>query len=694
MRSMAGTIQRLLVVAAVACAWLAAGVPGASATDPPALNGSWLHHGAYRGAGWANAVKVDFTATATGFIGRTAEPVTRWPEWNQGVGSLGPCPGSPPAVPAGTPWIHGALVSPGVYDVTFDYGGFDMIDEDGIQPGPASRCEIFPTTERMRLASYGESLAAGLTLPAGRPGSLIELGHVINGHYTPGVAGGFGSGGFPDCPYYHQTESDLEYCRTFSGALAEDKGDIDGDGLTDSWERRGAHIGGDFVNLPAMGADPRRKDLFVQFDSRPDTQLANSTLIHAAKVFDSAPVPNPDGRPDGISLHVDAGPDSIMDLDGERRWGGLSEAHPSLSFPDSLGSWLHPDADGCSGDYDWTDFDAIATRQLSESRKPIFRYGIAARYVGSPLCASGVARDMPSSRFLMATWGHFGPGGAPAPFGPRTRLGTFLHEFGHTLGLRHGGFDDDNFKPNYLSPMNYLYQLGGWIDPADRRHFEYSTTNPSRSTVVDESAVDESTGLAGIPAPAGSTVAWACNGAEDAFRVLTIGDPFDANCDGHVSSGTRAVNFDSNSGFQRLQTWNDWEHLSYIGGSVGGPGRAIGSTVGGSPEPIDAEQISALLRMQDSVRPRLRASVARSNGRPRLRFKARDDQGVGSVVIDAGRGSPRLINAPLDRDLGSPRRFRGSARLPHGARRVSVYAIDQSSNRSRTLHLHGGGHQR
>jgi hypothetical protein len=36
-----------------------------------------------------------------------------------------------------------------------------------------------------------------------------------------------------------------------------------------------------------------------------------------------------------------------------------------------------------------------------------------------------------------------------------------MHELGHNLGLLHGGDDDINNKPNYLSIMNYMYQLEG-----------------------------------------------------------------------------------------------------------------------------------------------------------------------------------------------------------------------------------------
>src|SRR5262249_44094482 len=34
---------------------------------------------------------------------------------------------------------------------------------------------------------------------------------------------------------------------------------------------------------------------------------------------------------------------------------------------------------------------------------------------------------------------------------------VFMHELGHSLGLDHGGTDDVNNKPNYLSIMNYSY---------------------------------------------------------------------------------------------------------------------------------------------------------------------------------------------------------------------------------------------
>ena len=117
------------------------------------------------------------------------------------------------------------------------------------------------------------------------------------------------------------------------------------------------------------------------------------------------------------------------------------------------------------------------------------------------------------------------PGGAP--IGQFIIGGTFMHELGHNLGLRHGGgvsatADPDscyppdcedectvpaapNYKPNYLSVMNYRYQLSGIQSasapgdfiPADTR-LDYSTqvlptvpVSDGVPGVLDEANLDE-----------------------------------------------------------------------------------------------------------------------------------------------------------------------------------------------------------
>ena len=51
---------------------------------------------------------------------------------------------------------------------------------------------------------------------------------------------------------------------------------------------------------------------------------------------------------------------------------------------------------------------------------------------------------------------HDGDGGTDSE-----KVGTFAHELGHNLGLRHGGSEDINYKSNHLSIMNYFFRPTG-----------------------------------------------------------------------------------------------------------------------------------------------------------------------------------------------------------------------------------------
>lgn len=79
-------------------------------------------------------------------------------------------------------------------------------------------------------------------------------------------------------------------------------GSTDGDGLLNQWESNGLDMDGDGavdLNLPPWGADPNRKDIFVEVDclvavdhSHCPMQLAMEDVVRA---FAEAPVSNPDG---------------------------------------------------------------------------------------------------------------------------------------------------------------------------------------------------------------------------------------------------------------------------------------------------------------------------------------------------------------------------------------------------------------
>ncbi|GEM_PF-3639865 len=116
--------------------------------------------------------------------------------------------------------------------------------------------------------------------------------------------------------------------------------DTDDDGLFDHWEETGVDMTGNGVvdlDLPALGADPLHKDVFLQIDFLGDRRtgptsgythdLAPGVTERLVDVFAGAPVENPDGTL-GIRLHVDAGLGEDDDgtpysnVPEEMAWGG------------------------------------------------------------------------------------------------------------------------------------------------------------------------------------------------------------------------------------------------------------------------------------------------------------------------------------------------------------------------------------
>jgi Bacterial Ig domain len=96
--------------------------------------------------------------------------------------------------------------------------------------------------------------------------------------------------------------------------------DSDEDGLLDHWETSGIDINGDGLidlNLPAMGASPTKRDIFLEIDwlaPRNDGmnpfqsyQPAPGVTAALAAMYAAAPA-LPDGVQAGITAHIDAGP--------------------------------------------------------------------------------------------------------------------------------------------------------------------------------------------------------------------------------------------------------------------------------------------------------------------------------------------------------------------------------------------------
>ena len=337
--------------------------------------------------------------------------------------------------------------------------------------------------------------------------------------------------------------------------------DTDGDGLLDTWETAGIDADGNGsidVDLPAMGADSQHKDIFVELDYMPPHRLDQAGIDSVVAAFANAPVANPDGV-DGVTLHVDNGPTSVMDPTTGALWGARSD-QDSISHQDLLGTVL-------ALGYDWTDFDTLKNANFADARKPAFHYAISAH--GFDGDVSGIARDLPSSDFLVT----LGSGctivrGSDCTFDARQQAGTFMHELGHNLGLRHGGDDDATYKPSHLSVMNYAFQLTGLVHADKTTELDYSR----HGFAMNEAALNEGTGFA-FPASspqANFLTIVQCATAADARNGVwpLVSFAVDFNCDGATGN---IVSSDTNDDgvVTAFTAYAEWPTLIYRGGQVG-----------------------------------------------------------------------------------------------------------------------------
>jgi hypothetical protein len=360
-------------------------------------------------------------------------------------------------------------------------------------------------------------------------------------------------------------ESEVNNCRRTPRPLirVEACTDADGDALCDRWETDGVDVDEDGaidLDLPGMGANPRHKDIFVELDFMPPHRLELAAGDEVAAAFADAPVTNPDGTP-GITLHLDNGPDSVMNPRTGAFWVGRSR-QSSIPHQSQLGSVA-------ARVYDWGAFDALKTANFPPERAAVFHYAISGHAHDGT--SSGIARDIGSSDLLLTLGaGCLANTGSDCTLDARSQAGTLMHELGHNLGLRHGGTDGLLKKPNYLSVMNYNFQLTGLIRADLSSVLDYSRFH----IPLDETALDETHGL-GVtsgPARAFQTI-YECPSGAQKMRFVDDG-PTDFNCDGSTS-GTIAADISGDGNITPLPGAVDWPALVYAGGSIGGSGVAL-----------------------------------------------------------------------------------------------------------------------
>ncbi|MGW5669779.1 PxKF domain-containing protein [Micromonospora sp. NPDC003776] len=336
--------------------------------------------------------------------------------------------------------------------------------------------------------------------------------------------------------------------------------DSDGDGLLDEWETGGVTIDPDgagplapqFIDLPAMGADKNKPDIFLQIDWMADAthnqKLSAAALKKVVDAFAASPYVSPTGSV-GISLHIDEGSSSIMNYATNATWGTLSKAN-QLAYVANLGT-------SGGGGYDWSAFQALKDANFTPTgRTPIFHYVVAAHNYDSTT-SSGISRGIGASDLIVSLGSFTGGTGSDSE-----QAGTLMHELGHNLSLRHGGGDDTNYKPNYLSIMSYGFQMSGVIKGGAVGTFDYSR---SALGSLNENSLSEP---AGIGAAGYGTRHW-CPIPGAYVAVNNAGGAIDWNCNGN--STETGVSFDVNNDGANgtLNGYNDWANLKLTGGAIG-----------------------------------------------------------------------------------------------------------------------------
>jgi len=272
----------------------------------------------------------------------------------------------------------------------------------------------------------------------------------------------------------------------FDISVDSPSGDADGDFLLDGWERNGFDADGDGtidVDLPGMGANVNRKDLFLEIDCLTAATHTHCPLQGAiqdvVQSFANASVNNVDGTA-GVQLHVDVGNLYGQALNARTNVVGTGGVTGNFGNFGGGGNQIAEagnlivDWDGAAGN-PGTNFYTLKAANFNANRALVFRYGLFVHQTNARRaandCTSGWAEGIPGNDFLVSLGGT-NNAAVPGPcwatdaggnsVGSRSQqAGTLQHEFGHVLGLQHGGGDGVNNKPNYLSVMNYSFQACG-----------------------------------------------------------------------------------------------------------------------------------------------------------------------------------------------------------------------------------------
>lgn len=341
--------------------------------------------------------------------------------------------------------------------------------------------------------------------------------------------------------------------------VPSDARDDDGDGIPDSAEVPGGTFAG--LDLYSMGARVGQKDLFIEVDRMQSADpWLNPNKKSLAMVKAAFAAKN-------INVVFDVG-------------DAFSPAFSAEDFNLGQGSNIVPyepcatlDQTTCIQNstsrrslYDWKD------ESMDIRRRPIFHYVL----FGNSQKVDGVADSSGRAEIIgndiLITMGNWPLPGDLVSNSNRIinfHAGTIMHELGHNLGLRHGGKEDLNYKPNYWSVMNYLYQLNG-LDPDPRsvtayerwKYTNYGT--PGRCFLVASACGTPSNFVINYSEGSGGNLDEnSLSESENIGYGSNLGAFADWNIDGSLTSTVFVKDLNGDNINSILADYNDWANLIF-----------------------------------------------------------------------------------------------------------------------------------
>jgi hypothetical protein len=212
------------------------------------------------------------------------------------------------------------------------------------------------------------------------------------------------------------------------------------------------------------------------------------------------------------------------------------------------------------------------------AKKQVFHY-LLLGYSQNPDGSSGSSgRAEMTGNDMIVTLGNWGLNASTTSQANRLtnyQASTIMHEFGHNLGLDHGGNVVTNYMPGYVSIMNYMYQLTGLptigasegdryyyyrlVDLDEHQGYQYDSYLPSgygsltNNGTTTAFVMDYSDGTGGSIAEA-SVVE-----GQGLRRAGSTGVDFNGDGDA-VDTISKDLNDDGSIGTST--DYSDWDHLN------------------------------------------------------------------------------------------------------------------------------------